>query len=283
MKRTIALIIALAAALTMSGCGGETDSAENETFRTTAAVTESEKEETEAEAEAEAETTAAEEPAGIIEPPAEEFKYHYDAALKGVVIDNYEGEAEGVRIPTELDGDPVVQFSIKSNYNIKQVEIPDVFTTIGTSAFLYCGNLESITIPDSVTEIGNYAFSDCASLTEITIPNSVTTIGEQAFRLCKSLESVTISDGVTTIGQFAFNNCINLKNVNIPDSVTALDAGVFSHCESLRSLTLPDGIKSVEDNAFNACDALTVTYKGKEYNYTNWEELSNDVAANNQE
>ncbi len=281
MKRTIALIIALAAALTMSGCGGETDSAENETFRTTAAVTESEKEETEAEAEEE--TTTAAEPAGIIEPPAEEFKYHYDAALKGVVIDNYEGEAEGVRIPTELDGDPVVQFSIQSNYNIKQVEIPDVFTTIGTSAFLFCGNLESITIPDSVTEIGNSAFSSCASLTEITIPNSVTTIGEKTFQLCEALESVTIPDGVTTIGQYAFNNCINLKNVNIPDSVTALDAGVFSRCESLRSLTLPDGIKSVEDNAFYGCEALTVTYKGKEYNYTNWEELSNDVAANNQE
>ena len=50
---------------------------------------------------------------------------------------------------------------------LTEYAIPDSVTTIGESAFTYCGRLTSVTIPDSVTTIGYCAFYDCTSLTSV--------------------------------------------------------------------------------------------------------------------
>ena len=67
-------------------------------------------------------------------------------------------------------------------------------TSIGESAFCYCGSLTSVTIPNSVTSIGESAFRECDGLTSVTIGNSVTSIGKQAFYECRGLTSVHILD-----------------------------------------------------------------------------------------
>ena len=71
-----------------------------------------------------------------------------------------------------------------------------------------------MTIPDTVTTIGGSAFGFCGSLTSVTIPDGVTTIGIYAFRHCSSLESVTIGNSVTSIGNYAFWYCEKLTTVN---------------------------------------------------------------------
>ena len=83
---------------------------------------------------------------------------------------------------------------------VTEIVIPDIVTSIGDEAFLWCKNLTSITIPDSVTSIGYKAFGCCYNLTSITIPNSVTSIGSEAFYGCKNLTNITIPDSVTSIG-----------------------------------------------------------------------------------
>jgi hypothetical protein len=70
------------------------------------------------------------------------------------------------------------------------VTIGNSVTTIGESAFSYCG-LTSITIPHSVTNIEEGAFGACTDLTSVTIPNSVTSIGYAAFYNCSKLISIT--------------------------------------------------------------------------------------------
>lgn len=169
MKKTVTLIIAFAMALSLAACGGNKE-AETATTKDVQAEAQDGKEvDTEKEPEessTEDEGLTVEEPsAEIAEPAAEEFKYHYDAAYEGVIITAYNGEEQAIRIPAELDGDPVVC----------------------VSSLFYNKNITHIEIPDSVTEIGEGAFSGCSSLTEITIPDSVTRIYWGAFH-CEGLK-----------------------------------------------------------------------------------------------
>ena len=78
---------------------------------------------------------------------------NFEYTLNGdgsATITNYNGEADAVTIPAELDGHPV--------------------TAIGDYAFSVNYSLTSITFPDSLRSIGMCAFFQCESLTSITLP-----------------------------------------------------------------------------------------------------------------
>ncbi len=143
------------------------------------------------------------------------------------------------------------------SYQIVNVQIMDGVTSIGNSAFVYCGNLTSIILPDSMQFIGVSAFAMCDGLMSITLPDSVTSIGGSAFSGCSGLTSITLPDGVTSIGDFAFNECSGLTSITLPDGVTSIGGSAFSGCSGLTSITLPDGVTSIGDFAFSGCSGLT--------------------------
>jgi hypothetical protein len=142
---------------------------------------------------------------------------------KSVVITEYAGSKQAVRIPPTIQRLPV--------------------TRIGESAFSF-KNLASVTIPDGVTTIEGLTFFSCTSLTGVTVPNSVTSIGREAFSGCTSLVSVTIPNSVIGIGDRAFSDCTRLASVTIPDSVTSIGNWVFSECTSLTRVTFQGLIPS---------------------------------------
>ena len=165
--------------------------------------------------------------------------FEYSVLGDGTVeITGYNGSAEKVEIPAEINGKSV--------------------TSIGIATFKNCTSLVNITIPNSVTEIGDSAFDWCTSLTSITIPNGVTEIGYSAFSWCLSLTSITIPDSVTSIGKWAFENCTSLTSITIADGVTEIGWSAFQGCTSLTSITIPDSVKNIGEHAF-----------GYNYNYDN--------------
>ena len=270
MKKPIAVSLALAAALLLAACGSENGGAvTSTTTHAQANITENstKNNETTPEPEKTAEAETPESAVQYAEPAAEDFEYNYDAVLGGVKITKYNGDAVAIRIPVELDGDPVKQFKL-DNEEVTHVEIPDGFAEINESAFYNCRSLTSVIIPDSVTAIGGAAFSMCLSLTDITIPDGVTEIGSSAFWDCNELVSINIPDGVTEIGSNTFWGCRNLTEITIPDGVTLIGNSAFVYCTKLRSLTLPDNV-TVKKSAFYGCDGLTVTCNGEQYTYAN--------------
>jgi hypothetical protein len=122
---------------------------------------------------------------------------------KGVVIKRYRGKNKNIRLPSEIQGMPVIEISDEAfaKKGLIGVIIPDSVTTIGDDAFI-SNQLASVTIPNSVTEIGQSAFRE-NNLASVTIPNSLTVIGPRAFENNR-LTSVTIPDNVTRIGEGAF-------------------------------------------------------------------------------
>ena len=160
----------------------------------------------------------AEEPGKTVsssEPGEGESDYTYNALDDGTIeIKGYNGSAENVVIPAQIDGKSV--------------------TRIGNNAFEK-SSAKEIVIPDSVTEIGSQAFSGCEKLTGVLIPNSVTMIQDNAFFGCKSLASITIPDSVTDIEMQAFCNCASLKSVTIPASVTNIGDYAFGYNSSFNT------------------------------------------------
>ena len=155
---------------------------------------------------------------------------------------------------------------------VTNLTIPDSVTSIGMSAFYYCGGLTSVTIGNGVTSIGWSAFEGCSGLTSVTIPDSVISIGSSAFYGCSGLTSVTIPDSVTSIGNGAFSGCSGLTSVTIPDSMTSIGSSAFDGCSGLTSVIIGNGVTSIGSSAFSDCSGLkTVFYKGSA---EQWKQIS---------
>lgn len=357
MKRMMALIAAMSLALMLSGCGGDSESdleaelnkidqmdyddAEKEIEKNLDALDE----DSGSDEFTESTDASAEDEVNYVDAAVDDLTYEYDAVLKGVIITGYHGGEDAIRIPAEINGDPVVMINLGqyekftarrvelpegvtdiesfAGKNIEEVIIPNSVTTIGYDAFASCDALTEISIPDSVTEIGGRAFYDCDELKKVSISDSVTEIGkdtfnecvklaevtlpsglksikERAFQGCHKLTEITVPDGVESIGEYVFYSS-GLEKITLPDSLETIEAYAFLDCDKLTEIDIPDGIKSIGrhaftnsavrsitlpdsiesvDQAFYECKSLTVTYKGKEYNYANWDDLYNDVAAN---
>ncbi len=139
--------------------------------------------------------------------------FTYTDEGSSITITDYPNNAtDAVVIPAAIAGKPV--------------------TSIGDSAFSYCGGLTSVTIPSSVTRIGYGTFGYCSGLTSVTIPSSVTSIGGSAFQGCSGLTSVTIPSSVTGIGDAAFRYCSGLTSAKFMGNAPAMGTGVFAPAAS---------------------------------------------------
>ena len=140
-------------------------------------------------------------------------------------------------------------FKFKSDYGdpcrlIKEVSIPQGYTTIGNQAFLGCANLEKLAIPAGVSRIGYEAFCGCAGLTQISIPEGITSIEKGTFDGCTHLKEITIPNGVTSIADEAFKNCKQLRRIRLPKSIRSIEPLAFNGCEQLREVDFDGDLES---------------------------------------
>ena len=212
-------------------------------------------------------------------------------------IIGYNGSAETLDIPAELDGKRVTRIGDVAfswcNGLMTSVTIPDSVTEIGRNPFINCDVLtgfrvspdhpalavidgvlfskadrrlvcypaglgsDAYTIPQGIEIISDSAFWGCGGLTSIAIPDSVTEIGDSAFGGCRGLTSIAIPGSVTEIGDSAFESCSGLTSVAIPDSVTRIGEYAFSGCGSLTSVAIPGSVTEIGKYAFFRCIGLT--------------------------
>ena len=169
---------------------------------------------------------------------------------------------------------------------LKEINIPNSVTSIGSHAFAYCNSLQEVTIPEGVYEMDEYAFADCFNLRSISLPESLKFIGEYSFSFCERLRSIVIPSQVKTIesatfigchdlqtvtitsdlayiGEHAFHECASLQDIIIPDSVHIIGIDAFKECKTLRSINIPDGVTNIGIGAFKGCQEAIVTISKK--------------------
>ena len=71
-------------------------------------------------------------------------------------------------------------------------------------------SIKNLTLPSSVVTIGSYAFVNCGNIETITMANNVTTIASSAFKDCHKLDNIVMSNNITKIENWAFENCTAL-------------------------------------------------------------------------
>lgn len=183
-----------------------------------------------------------------------------------------------VTIPSTLGGAKVTSLGYSAFGfcgEMTSVTIPDAVKEIGGDAFLYCRELTSVKIPDGVTSIGGQAFYGCEKLSSVTIPASVESIGRGAFGWCSQLRRIDLAEGnqrFSVVDDVLYSNdlselvmCPNvLTTVKIPPEVRKIGTMSFDGCEGLTSVTIPVGVTNIGWCAFGRCSELaTVTMLGE--------------------
>ena len=149
--------------------------------------------------------------------------------------------------------------SFQNCKSLKNINLPNTLTYIGSYAFSSCTSLNHIDIPNSVTNIARGAFKS-SGLVDIEIPSGVISLESNVFESCSKLENVSIPTSVTSIPQYAFSSCTALTNIDIPNSVTSIGIYAFQYCSSLASINIPNSVTSIDYNAFQYCSKLESVY-----------------------
>lgn len=135
-----------------------------------------------------------------------------------------------------------------------------------------CEKLTEVIIPEGVTSIGNSAFEYCGGLTEITVPYGVVSIGSCAFRECTALDSISLPPTLKSTGENAFvYTALYNDAANWDEGVLYIDSHLIKAEDTLKGLyKIKQGTLSVADSAFSYCTALegvvfplSVTHTGR--------------------
>ena len=105
-----------------------------------------------------------------------EYKdYTIDEYDKYVTIVTYNGNDEEVKIPSYINGKPVLTVedsAFYGNLTVKKITIPETVIRVGHQAFIGCLNLIEIYVPTSVLDFGEHALDNCPNLEKIHVENS---------------------------------------------------------------------------------------------------------------
>lgn len=207
--------------------------------------------------------------------PEWEYEEQRDGGLR---ITAYNGSAEIVKIPAEIDGKPVKTLSISEispHLGAKTVEIPASVEVIWarnfgetitefvvaegntnyyskdgmlfvreTDALAACpqGRSGAVNVPEGTKGITASAFSDCVKVTSVSLPEEVTFIGQRAFSGCSELTNVNIPSTVMEIGAYAFVGCAKLEVLDVPETVTDIGRMFLDGTPALEKLRGKDAL-----------------------------------------
>ena len=184
------------------------------------------------------------------------------------VLTEYTGTKTRIHPHLTVSKEPVVGLGdgvFKDSQTIEYFSVAhnDEFTTIGAESFMN-SSLREVDLFDSVTTIGTRAFANCAQLETLTLPDSLTTIGEGALDGLTGLKKLVIKCDPALIPAGAFANMPNLSEVTVESG--AIPAHMFEG-SGVTALTLGAGVTEIGEKAFagtalNAAELTNVTAIG---------------------
>lgn len=195
----------------------------------------------------------------------------------GVTVTGYTGKETAVRVPSIIDGKPVVAVgdaAFAQNTVLQKLYLPDGITTVGTGILAGCSSLTALRTPilgkDDMQYLGylfgankyednpicvpasleylelggnavklpDFALFDCNDLVYVSFPDTLKALGSYAMFQCSSLLALNVQ-GLTSIGEHALDRCASLTTLTFGEGLQSIGFGALEGCINLRSLTLP--------------------------------------------
>ncbi|MBQ4561356.1 MAG: leucine-rich repeat domain-containing protein [Clostridia bacterium] len=219
---------------------------------------------------------------GIVPTPNENLKSEvlsadnceFEEIEGGVKVTLYNGEAQSIVVPAEIDGKPVV--------TIADGAIPQstlhAFTTVSGLEVIEaeaCSNafgLLNITLSDTILDLGKDAFENVlftetdgdfvtfadeillsytGSAAEVAVPEGIRFVGAESFLENEALTKITLPEGVQSIGNAAFKLCENVTEYNIPSTTLKICDSAFQGIRHITALHIPDSVIEIGNYAFH--------------------------------
>ena len=155
--------------------------------------------------------------------------------------------------------------------NLQSINLAEVkvLKRVNDYAFKDCKKLKNGDLPESVTNIGTGVFKGCMSLNHASLPSNFAWVPQEMYEGCatSSWLTITLSDNVTRIMPSAFKNC-TLEKMILPSKIEIIEEHAFQSVKiptfqgvsDNKNLVLPKSLAVLGDYAFNgsAFTALTV-------------------------
>lgn len=92
-----------------------------------------------------------------------ELEWSYEETEKGMILTEYHGCEEKVRLPDQVDGKNITMIApyAFSEKNMTEIRLPKGITEIGRYAFYRCKKLKKMILSDGILEIGGGALNGC--------------------------------------------------------------------------------------------------------------------------
>ena len=174
------------------------------------------------------------------------LEFRYEDVSDGIKIIGYTGVKDAVKLPSFIDGKPVVEIGAKINYvqndsfsvlippTVKRIEISDPqreYFYDSTDRFLLSSELDD----------GN---------PYLRLENGFLMQGDKLIFCTDFLsKKIVIPNGIVSIGSFAFKRCSQLSEIIFPESLKEIEPYAFLG-RSLKTVTLPSGLESIGYTAF---------------------------------
>ena len=133
---------------------------------------------------------------------------------------------------------------------IKQVDLPDSITTIGTEVFMY-QPIEKIHIGSGITTIPTSTFCRCYQLSVIEGGENVISVGKDAFAKAPITDVGNFFDNVESIGENAFYY-FAAEEIILP-KVKTVGAKAFYEAPNLQKVAVAPNV-TIGENAFKAVE-----------------------------
>ncbi len=181
--------------------------------------------------------------AAIPDTPAEQFTFLSNDTLGGIEIINYTGDENEVRVPSEIDGKPVVKVNLRGCYkNIKALSLPDSVRDVRLAAYddMVSHYKDTNLTPDThlsyyyVSEIGGCVVSNYYGGRDIVrIPDQLVNPENRSEQW--TVKRIKLADCTKDISLLIIPDTVELVDVK-PDYVTA----TASELKTLIEENLPD-------------------------------------------